>query len=122
MRLCMMEKQPRLVRFAYMDALENSSFPQGLSDPDLVELYPLALARMVSDIEVMIELLGERDFQRACFAAYKLHGIASLFQMQDFTDALKKIIDHLESKSTLASVLLEDLAAKARLRLNQEGI
>lgn len=67
MRLCMMQKQPRLVRFAYMDALENSSFPQGLSDPDLVELYPLALARMVSDIEVMIELLAERDFQRAMF-------------------------------------------------------
>ncbi len=100
-----------------MDDLENSSFPQGLSDPDLVELYPLALARMVQDVDAMIDLLSAKDFQRASFVAYKLHGISALFYMEDFSAALKKIIDHLENKSSLASVLLEDLGAKARLKL-----
>ena len=100
-----------------MDDLENSAFPQGLSDPDLLELYPLALARMVQDIEVMIDLLRDKDFQRASFVAYKLHGICALFFIDDFSDALKKIIEHLERKSSLANVLLEDLGAKARLKL-----
>lgn len=103
-----------------MDDLENSSFPKGLSDPDLVELYPLALERMALDIEAMIELLADKDFQRASFVAYKLHGISSLFYMDDFSDALKKIIDHLERKSSLANVLLEDLGAKARLKLKAQ--
>ncbi|MEY8882093.1 hypothetical protein [Donghicola sp. XS_ASV15] len=100
-----------------MEDFKNAAFPKGLTDPDLVDLYPHAIARMVEDIDTMITLVAEKEFQRACFTAFKLHGIAALFRMDEFSAALTAIIESLENKDSHASVQLEDLGAKARLQL-----
>lgn len=100
-----------------MEDFKNAAFPKGLTDPDLVDLYPHAIARMVEDIDAMIKLVAEKEFQRACFTAFKLHGIAALFRMDEFSEALTAIIEALENKDGHAHVLLEDLGAKARIQL-----
>lgn len=103
-----------------MEDLE-SLFEKKLADPDLDELFPMALARMVIDVHQMEQLVDAGNFGQASFLAYKLHGIATLFNIDDFAQMLTKIIEHLDQQSPLARALLADMADKARVRLDAQS-
>ncbi|NVO28064.1 hypothetical protein HJ526_11575 [Donghicola sp. C2-DW-16] len=100
-----------------MDDLD-SLHDRNPSDPDLEDLFPMALARMVMDVHMIEQLVADGDMEQAKFLAYKLHGIATLFQISDFSAMLTRIIEHMERDSDLTPALLAEMASQARARLD----